>query len=686
MKSKKLQKIVTRFFHPIALEAWFLGATKELEKVIGIGFSDVIAKFDGEKIEIFRIEKELNHEIKKAMLDYIQTDKFINGISKYKELISEYDKLLSTDTPVKIVIKHFTKLYPLFAISYFVSNLWSSELSPENKDKIINLCKEYRILSEGILNKLDSFIQYHLKKQKLSLFSTLETLSNHSIKNDWLSRGFIFSKGKFYSMEWNGFLEKNEFHYNGEIALKKWKKLCSRGNHPVLLLEIAAGGALDFSKLGMDFKFNNFKFYRGETFFLESEWEDLNKKFREQIKKDKSFFKTLIEKCHCSGRRFIEFAKNTKEIDLKEKSTEELKKIFLDFFNIYSEFAAFFYFPMFLEKIFEKEIKEKLRKLIPEEKIDEYFSCLTKSPKHSYSNEEKIELLKIALEIRKKGWNDESIKKHSEQYSWIRQYLFNYRPYTIDVVKERLNEIMKDDVDKKLKSLLNKIENDNRIFNEIIKELDIHDKFLDLIKLAREYINSRDSRLKDLAIGHYNIIPLIDEFAKRLGLKYNEFIQLTIDEIKENKKDIEEIRQRQKENAVLIKDGEKYFYYGDSLEKSKNILEVKEDINISNEIKGDVACKGIVKGNVRIVKSTYGLKDFNKGEILVAPMTQPDFTFAMEKAAAIITDEGGITSHAAIIARELNKPCITGTKIATKVLKDGDLVEVDADKGIVRKL
>jgi len=56
----------------------------------------------------------------------------------------------------------------------------------------------------------------------------------------------------------------------------------------------------------------------------------------------------------------------------------------------------------------------------------------------------------------------------------------------------------------------------------------------------------------------------------------------------------------------------------------------------------------------------------------------------MKKAVAVITDEGGITCHAAIVSRELKIPCIVGTKIATRVLKDGDKVEVDADKGVVK--
>ena len=67
----------------------------------------------------------------------------------------------------------------------------------------------------------------------------------------------------------------------------------------------------------------------------------------------------------------------------------------------------------------------------------------------------------------------------------------------------------------------------------------------------------------------------------------------------------------------------------------------------------------------------------------MASMTAPDYVPAMRMAAAVVTDEGGITCHAAVIARELNKPCIIGTKSATQIIKTGDVVEVDADNGIV---
>jgi len=125
----------------------------------------------------------------------------------------------------------------------------------------------------------------------------------------------------------------------------------------------------------------------------------------------------------------------------------------------------------------------------------------------------------------------------------------------------------------------------------------------------------------------------------------------------------------------FLKNNKKYNFIFDKV--SPEILE-------KGIIKGQIAYKGFAKGLVRILRRRIQVSELKKGEILVSPMTTPDFVPAMKKAGAIITDEGGITCHAAIVARELKKPCIIGTKIATKVLKDGDLVEVDANKGIVR--
>ena len=101
-------------------------------------------------------------------------------------------------------------------------------------------------------------------------------------------------------------------------------------------------------------------------------------------------------------------------------------------------------------------------------------------------------------------------------------------------------------------------------------------------------------------------------------------------------------------------------------------------------LKGSPAYKGIVKGVVRILRTTKEIGVFPIGAVLVANQTTPEFVPAMKKAVAVITDQGGVTSHAAIVSRELKIPCIVGVKNATKVLKDGDMVEVDAEKGMIR--
>jgi len=115
------------------------------------------------------------------------------------------------------------------------------------------------------------------------------------------------------------------------------------------------------------------------------------------------------------------------------------------------------------------------------------------------------------------------------------------------------------------------------------------------------------------------------------------------------------------------------------------VLESMYQTNVI-EIRGTVAYKGIISGRVRIVRTNADLQKIQTGDIFVSAMTTPDHVSGITKAAALVTDEGGIMCHAAIIARELKIPCIIGTKIATQVLKDGDMIEVDAENGIVRKV
>lgn len=104
----------------------------------------------------------------------------------------------------------------------------------------------------------------------------------------------------------------------------------------------------------------------------------------------------------------------------------------------------------------------------------------------------------------------------------------------------------------------------------------------------------------------------------------------------------------------------------------------------NNNIYGVAASKGKAKGIVKVIKNKDDYFSIGPDKIIVTDIIIPELRMVMNKVKAIIIDSGGLTSHIAKAMREMKKPCVTGTKIATKVLKDGDLVEVDVSEGVVK--
>lgn len=189
-------------------------------------------------------------------------------------------------------------------------------------------------------------------------------------------------------------------------------------------------------------------------------------------------------------------------------------------------------------------------------------------------------------------------------------------------------------------------------------------------------IYDSERKIKDLLI---NKLP--SEFKKLVNF-------LTLREVLDSSKlKISDLEERQ--NGYVLLEG-KLYKKQDKLDKfllNKKIkIDIESDLSFDGKLRGVVAWAGRARGVVRVVFEESDLRKVKQGDILVTPMTSPDFMLAMKRAAAFVTDEGGITCHAAIIAREMKKPCIVSTKRATQIFKDGDIVEVDADKGIISKV
>lgn len=173
-------------------------------------------------------------------------------------------------------------------------------------------------------------------------------------------------------------------------------------------------------------------------------------------------------------------------------------------------------------------------------------------------------------------------------------------------------------------------------------------------------------------IGEF-VLPQCTE--KGIGIEKGKYM---LNIVKEYKKSAQA-----KEDHKAIKLADKYIKKYAFLEKEEK---VPKDYSKTKILKGNCAFRGRVKGLVRVILDENKAGNLEEGEVLVVKMTSAKFTPLIDRAKAIVTNNGGLLCHAAIISREFKIPCIIGTKIATKVLKDGDLVEVDAEKGIVRIL
>jgi phosphohistidine swiveling domain-containing protein len=186
---------------------------------------------------------------------------------------------------------------------------------------------------------------------------------------------------------------------------------------------------------------------------------------------------------------------------------------------------------------------------------------------------------------------------------------------------------------------------------------------------------------------NYLFKEYLAEIKQRLGLKdifmysYKEIISM----LKGGR-----VREKNRTNYVLGKFNNWKLITG---KKAARIFDRFSEYESRNsEVRGQIANKGYYEGIVKIINFDHNSDiekeslRFEEGAVLVTGSTIPQMMVAVMRAGAIVTEEGGIASHAALVSRELNKPCIIGTRIATKVLKNGDLVKVDANKGTVTKL
>lgn len=322
----------------------------------------------------------------------------------------------------------------------------------------------------------------------------------------------------------------------------------------------------------------------------------------------------------------------------------------------------------------------------------------------TFLNRYRQELLKIAIKYKPKKINSAGellqnkeiksrIEKVRNNFHWINNSYKNVFALPVSYFAGQLWELLQDDKTdyaKELAGLKSLVDGRKKecahIKRQAIFESRDFEKLLWLAKIAWLIDRRKECNL----IANYYIGKHLEWLCKKLGIVYEDALFLLpweLDNIIAGKNKINDfpVKERRVEGIFALDIyGNELFLTGDEAKKLWSVIDRPVAVSAARQIKGMVAFKGKVRGTVRVVMDASNPGEFNQGDILVTGMTRPDFLGLMKKTAAFVTDEGGITCHAAIVARELKIPCIVGTKVATKFLKNGDRVEVDAEKGLVR--
>lgn len=205
------------------------------------------------------------------------------------------------------------------------------------------------------------------------------------------------------------------------------------------------------------------------------------------------------------------------------------------------------------------------------------------------------------------------------------------------------------------------------------------------------YIFDKESgEITSKRIGRKKVAFIKDEYGKTIQepvpMEKQEkqvFDEKELEELFKHGRNIEEHYEWPQDIEFAVEKGKVYIVQSrpvTTMEKEIKEIKIKNDYVL---LKGLGASRGIASGPVKVIYSLGELNKIQEGDILVTKMTNPDMVVTMQKSKAIITDEGGMTAHAAIVSREIGIPCIVGTKEATKIFHDGQIVTVDGANGII---
>lgn len=431
-----------------------------------------------------------------------------------------------------------------------------------------------------------------------------------------------------------------------------------------------------------------------KIYISQSEWNNIGSRYlKDLVKNPKLLEKLLLDLRNLADKLKI-LSAQFKKINFFNLSPKQQLVYLKKFHDLHHDLWAYGQVPNVLE--FENSfltdyLKNYLLKFqLDAKKQAEVFQILITPRELSEAQQEERAMLSLAQrsDCGSKS-HQKSILNHWKKYSWLH---FGWtgpslnKEYFVEVCAGLNKQGGSTKILQNLKAESKLLLKNKKFW---IKKLKIDSLYQKLFRLLEELLFIKAHRMDALFRSYEASQPLLAKIARdhhlSLSQGYNLYYDDLVKIIKTGKVDANYINELNSYSVGYFDSNKIYLLIGDKARKLSSQL-VLPKVKEVNELKGQCAYTGKVKGEVCVVNNVKEMSKFKDGQILVSIVTDPSLLPIMKKAAAFVTNQGGLTCHAAIVARELKTPCVIGTKIATKIFKDGDLVEVDAENGVVKKI
>ena len=353
-----------------------------------------------------------------------------------------------------------------------------------------------------------------------------------------------------------------------------------------------------------------------------------------------------------------------------------------------SQYCTFIILPLYVEEDITIQIREGLKAYGTSDQAAEWFMCATTMVEEGLIASEQRRLCELAA-LPESALTDTVLNELSERFSWMSNQLYWMDFHSDEYYRDRITALRAENPIDQLAGMDQSLAGRRTAYQDLIKQLGNDEPLRAAVETLQAAIWFRNFRGERLYQSSWYLRPVLQAAARLSNISEKETVWFTIPEIvtalqSDSHLDVSIVDQRRRGFALITNVNHDEVVIGQQLIQLKAAIHLNKEND--QEPSGQSAYPGKVTGRVYIVHDLSDLANVPDGVVLVCHSTTPAYVPVLKRVIAVVTEEGGVLSHAAMIAREFKIPTIIGTKTATNKLRDGDLIEVDATNGRIQTL